>query len=77
MPKVKFILSPIGAFNLAYAVGMEAELSDSQAETLIEAGYAELVETPEKVVAEKPEVKAVETPEKFEVETPEKKSRKK
>ena len=53
MRKIKFIKSPIGAFNLAYAEGMEAELSAHQAEILVEAEYAiylDSVETPEKPI---------------------------
>jgi hypothetical protein len=49
--KVKFKKSPIGAFGLAYAEGMEAELSEGQAIQLIEAEYA--VEIEEKEVPEK------------------------
>jgi hypothetical protein len=52
MKKIKFIKSPIGAFNLAYSVGMEAEFSLYQAEQLVEAGYAIFLE--EKEVPEKP-----------------------
>jgi hypothetical protein len=56
--KIKFIKSPIGAFNLAYSVGMEAEFSNGQAQELIEAGYAESIEekeVPEKQIVESPE----------------------
>lgn len=55
MIKVKFIISPIGAFGLAYAQGMEAWLNEGQAELLIESGYAIEIEreVPEKQVTEK------------------------
>jgi hypothetical protein len=50
--KVKFIISPIGAFGLAYSEGMEADLNEGQAEQLIEvkqtAVSKEVKETPEK-----------------------------
>lgn len=75
MAKVKFIISPIGAFNLAYAAGMEAELSDAQAEILIEAGYAQSLETPNQIEKETPEKVVAETPEKALGETPEKKKK--
>lgn len=67
MKKVKFILSPVGAFKLAYHIGEEAEFSETLANELIEAGYAvevksetietavsqEFKETPEKKKAKK------------------------
>lgn len=51
MRLVKFIKSPVGAFNLAYAEGMTAEINEGQAEILVDAGYAvylDSVQTPEK-----------------------------
>ena len=51
MRTIRFIKSPIGAFNLAYAEGMTAELNENQAEILVESGYAiylDIVEVPEK-----------------------------
>ena len=51
MRTIRFIKSPIGAFNLAYAEGMTTELNKNQAEILVESGYAiylDNVETPEK-----------------------------
>jgi|688.fasta_scaffold133123_2 hypothetical protein len=60
--KVKFIISPIGAFGLAYSEGMEADLNEGQAEQLIEAGYAICIDEEVKQTAVSKEVK--ETPEK-------------
>ena len=53
MRTIKFIKSPIGAFNLAYSEGMEAVLNENQAEILVESGYAiylDSVEIPEKPI---------------------------
>ena len=41
--KVKFIVSPTGAYNLAYNVNEEAELPELKAQELIDAKYAILV----------------------------------
>jgi hypothetical protein len=58
MKKIKFIKSPVGAFNLAYQIGMEAEINAGQAEQLVELGYAVFIEekqTPEKDIVSSPE----------------------
>ena len=60
MRLVKFIKSPIGAFNLAYAEGMTAEINEGQAEILVESGYAiylDDVQTPEKATQTEKRVK--------------------
>lgn len=44
MKTIKFIKNPIGAYGLAYAVGECGEFEASQANELIENGFAELVE---------------------------------
>lgn len=41
--KVKFLISPTGAFNLAYAEGEEALLPEAQANELEEAGFVKFV----------------------------------
>jgi hypothetical protein len=41
--KVKFLLSPVGKFNLAYGVGEIGEFLEKQADELVEAKYAEFV----------------------------------
>lgn len=41
--KVKFLLSPVGQFNLAYNVGEIGSLPKLQAAELVEAKYAEFV----------------------------------
>jgi hypothetical protein len=46
MVKVKFLISPIGRFNLAYFEGQEAELSSEFAQELVDLGYAEIIEVP-------------------------------
>lgn len=60
--KVKFIISPIGAFGLAYGEGMEADLNEGQALQLIEAGYAIAIDEEVKQTAVSKEI--VESPEK-------------
>ena len=60
--KVKFIISPIGAFGLAYGEGMEADLNEGQALQLIEAGYAIAIDDEVKQIAISKEI--VESPEK-------------
>lgn len=44
MKTIKFIKSPVGKFGLAYTVGQEVEISTEQAEELINAEFAVLVE---------------------------------
>ena len=39
--KVKFILSPLQRYRLAYGIGEEAEIEGLQAKELIDNGYAE------------------------------------
>lgn len=41
--KVKFLLSPVGKFNLAYNVGEEGLLPANQADEVVNAKYAEFV----------------------------------
>jgi hypothetical protein len=41
--KVKFLLSPVGKFGLAYSVDEIASLPENQANELVEAKYAEFV----------------------------------
>lgn len=41
--KVKFLLSPVGKFSLAYVVGETGTFNSSQATELVEAKYAEFV----------------------------------
>ena len=41
--KIRFLLSPCGAFLLPYNVGQEVELPTNQADELVEAKYAEYV----------------------------------
>lgn len=55
--KVKFLTNPTGKWNLSYNVGEVVELEKKQAELLIEAGDAELVEEakPKKVKPINPE----------------------
>ena len=55
--KVKFLINPTGKWNLSYNVGEVVELEKKQAELLIEAGDAELVEEakPKKVKPINPE----------------------
>lgn len=65
--KVRFIKSPVGEFNLAYASGTEAEMPDGTAQMLIDAGYAEQLG---KIEVE-PKVENMES--KVKIETPEKK----
>jgi hypothetical protein len=58
MRKIKFIKSPVGAFNLAYQIGSEAEINEGQANVLVDAGYAVFIgekEVPEKQIVESPE----------------------
>lgn len=60
MRLVKFIKSPIGAFNLAYAEGMTAKINEGQAEILVESGYAvylDSLQTPEKLAQTEKRVK--------------------
>jgi len=54
MKTLKFIKSPVGKFGLAYKVGTEAELLNEQAEELINAEFAVLVETEEPKTEPKP-----------------------
>ena len=42
-PKIEFVKSPTGKFNLGYAVGDQAPFDKKQAEILIESGYAKKV----------------------------------
>lgn len=44
MKTIKFIKSPVGKFGLSYTIGQEVEISAEQADELINAEYAELVE---------------------------------
>lgn len=55
--KVKFLINPTGKWNLSYNVGEVVELEQKQAELLIEAGDAVLVEEakPKKVKPINPE----------------------
>jgi len=55
--KVKFLINPTGKWNLSYNVGEVVELETKQAELLIEAGDAVLVEEvkPKKVKPINPE----------------------
>jgi hypothetical protein len=55
--KVKFLINPTGKWNLSYNVGEVVELETKQAELLIEAGDAVLVEDakPKKVKPINPE----------------------
>lgn len=55
--KVKFLINPTGKWNLSYNVGEVVELEKKQAELLIEAGDAVLVEEakPKKVKPINPE----------------------
>lgn len=57
MKTVKFIKSPVGKFGLAYRVGDEVELLTEQAEELINAEFAVLVETEETKAETKPSKK--------------------
>jgi len=41
--KIRFLLSPTGAFGLAYNAGDEAEIDTAQADELVDAGYAQFV----------------------------------
>lgn len=45
MKTVKFIKSPVGKFGLAYKIGDVAELTNEQCEELINAEFAEIVES--------------------------------
>ena len=40
--KIEFVLSPVGRFGLAFAIGSVAELESEKAQELIDAGYAVL-----------------------------------
>jgi hypothetical protein len=42
--KIKFVLSPTGAFKLGYSVGDVVSLDEAQADALIDAAYAVPVE---------------------------------
>jgi hypothetical protein len=55
--KVKFLINPTGKWNLSYNAGEVVELEQKQAELLIEAGDAVLVEEakPKKVKPINPE----------------------
>ena len=55
--KIKFLINPTGKWNLSYNVGEVVELEQKQAELLIEAGDAVLVEEakPKKVKPINPE----------------------
>jgi hypothetical protein len=55
--KVKFLTNPTGKWNLSYSLGEVVELETKQAELLIEAGDAVLVEEakPKKVKPINPE----------------------
>ncbi len=55
--KVRFLTNPTGKWNLAYSLGEVVELETKQAELLIEAGDAVLVEEakPKKVKPINPE----------------------
>ena len=55
--KIKFLINPTGKWNLSYNVGEGVELEKKQAELLIEAGDAVLVEEtkPKKVKPINPE----------------------
>jgi hypothetical protein len=55
--KIKFLINPTGKWNLSYNVGEVVELEKKQAELLIEAGDAVLVEEakPKKVKPINPE----------------------
>lgn len=55
--KVKFLINPTGKWNLSYNIGEIVELEQKQAELLIEAGDAVLVEEakPKKVKPINPE----------------------
>lgn len=44
MKTIKFIKNPIGVYGLAYTIGECGEFEESQANELIENGFAELVE---------------------------------
>lgn len=59
MKTIKFIKNPIGAYGLAYAIGECGEFEASQANELIENGFAELVESEIEtaIKSEKKEVK--------------------
>lgn len=62
MKKIKFILSPVGAFKLGYHIGEEGSFAETLANELIEAGYA--VEVKEDVIETAVSKEFVETPEK-------------
>jgi hypothetical protein len=57
MVKVRFLISPIGRFNLAYFEGQETELSGEFAQELVDLGYAEIIEMPKiETMVSKPKV---------------------
>lgn len=55
MKTIKFIKNPIGVYGLAYTIGECGEFEESQANELIENGFAELVENEiEKAIKSEP-----------------------
>lgn len=52
--KIKFLINPTGKWNLSYNAGEVVEIEKKQADLLIEAGDAELIEEAPKAKKVKP-----------------------